>query len=233
MLQGKLLPWGEVIEMFCILIRGVVSQVYAFIKTHWIVHLKPVHFTPFNFSLKNKKPSPSWCGSGGWSIVPRPKGCTFDSPSKPIPRWQDCSPSRQGCEPMWCLVGHIGSLVPACREATNQCFSLASVFLSLSRSNGKKCPWMRREREREREREKERERQIAHLALRCKWSEPLALTSAPLAGPATWPLRHSGSDVAAAALSSSCPRWPHNLFLFFCYYCQNTQGLALLFFKPF
>ena len=60
-------------------------------------------------------------GSVAWSIVPKPKGYLFHAWSGHIPGFQ-----------VLCLAGDPQS--GYVREATNQCFSLTSMFLSLPSS---------------------------------------------------------------------------------------------------
>lgn len=50
--QGTL--WGLLVELFCILIVLVVTQLHEFVKTHRTVHQK-VNFTVYEFKMKNFK----------------------------------------------------------------------------------------------------------------------------------------------------------------------------------
>ena len=64
--------------------------------------------------LAKKEFSPDWCGSIGWASFCKAKSCQFDCRSGHMPGlW------------VWSQSGYIG-------EATNRCFSLTSMFLSLS-----------------------------------------------------------------------------------------------------
>ena len=58
---------------------------------------------------------PDWCGSLGWALFPKLKGCRFDSWSGHIPGLQA---ARLPVEGVW--------------EVTNGCFSRTSMFLYLS-----------------------------------------------------------------------------------------------------
>ena len=72
---------------------------------------------------------PGQCGSVGWSIVPSPKGCKFDSQSRHIPRSQ--VPSQ--------VQAHMGASINV--SLSHRCFSLSlppSLPLSLKEMKKKK-----------------------------------------------------------------------------------------------
>ena len=66
------------------------------------------------FDALTQKHSPGWCGLVGWALSCKPKSLRFDAWSGHMPRWRARSWS-----------GHV-------QEATDQCFSLESMFLSFS-----------------------------------------------------------------------------------------------------
>ena len=74
------------------------------------------HTVTYQHFLQDATAGPGWCGSADWVPACKLKGCRFDSQSGHIPR-------------LWVL-----SAVRAHTEATDCCFSLTSMFLSLSLS---------------------------------------------------------------------------------------------------
>ena len=85
-------------------------------ECHWTVSLKMVHcmLCVLPQFVKMEGEIPGWCGSIGWASPCKPKGRRLDSQSGHVPRlW------------VWPWLGCL-------QKATSQCFSLTSMFLSLS-----------------------------------------------------------------------------------------------------
>ena len=68
------------------------TQYWDVLLTHFLFHFisrwSCIHIAQKQHSIKSDRVRPGRCGSVGWSVVPLPKGCRFDSWSEHVPRLQ-------------------------------------------------------------------------------------------------------------------------------------------------